>query len=81
MDINDTQNSTLATAEASINSLGEPVIQIRFYDGDVTSIAEMLDVPEQVARDRVASWATAISDTAVESINEQLESVIKYNQP
>ena len=57
------------------------IIKIVFTEDDVRGMAELAEVDFDVAMDRVSEWGRHIADTATQLINEQLESVIKHDQP
>ena len=57
------------------------ILKIVFSEDDVRSMAELAEVDFDVAMDRATEWGRHIADTATQLINEQLESVIKHNQP
>ncbi len=59
----------------------EFVIEIRFTEGDVLSMAEEAEVDDQLALERAADWSRSITDTAVQTINELLYNVVKTGQP
>ena len=60
---------------------GEVVLQITFLSDDIKDMADAADVPYDTAIERVHDWADAIEDTMTGYCAEQLESVVKFNQP
>ena len=58
-----------------------PIISINFTSEDVLLMAEELGVPYEVALDRALDWGKHIEQTMSGYCAEQLESVIKTNQP
>lgn len=57
------------------------LIHIVFTYDDVESWAEELGIDIETARSRADDWAGAITNTAIDMINDQLASVIEYNTP
>lgn len=57
------------------------IINIVFTTIDVEDIADALGIDRKVAMTRANEWTSAIADTAIEMINEQLASVIEFNMP
>lgn len=56
-------------------------ISIVFSDGDIEGWAEVTGVPFEVARERAHGWAKAVTDSTVQSINEQMLSIVEFDQP
>jgi len=64
-----------------IETREKKIIEISFSELDVQAIAEESGIDLELAIDRAQSWAAAISDRAVELINEQLSNAIVGNFP
>lgn len=57
------------------------IIKILFTNEDVRAFAESANIDFDTAMERAENWAKHIAETATQLVNEQLESVIKFDQP